>query len=258
VRWVQQGHHLWTRKVHDVAEIGYQASVWGGYRFGDGLRQSNQRGEPIVAALRGWRRPALDVVFERNMGLNAFPPTRWYFFPETCITGELRGLGRIGADYWKPLKDPRGRRTTFAHDRFPESVWGGSTIGLHLCLTTLAPGPEGPLATTQLVNLIEGVHAAEARIAVERALDDPGARARLGKPWTDRAEALLDRRLADMWRALNNHRLGLNWGGNGMWRWVPGTAGHRWYLGTDYPRANAELFALAGEAQRAAPPDRAP
>jgi len=254
VPWVQQGHHLHRDKLYGIADFGYQASVWGGYRFGDGLKQTNQIAPPVVGSLKGWKRPTLDAVFERNMGLTSYPLSRWYFFPETCVTSELRGLGRIGADYWQVVKDNRGRRISWAHDRFPEGMWGGSSIGLLLCLTTLAPGEDGPIATTHLESLIRGVQAAEARIFIERALDDGAMKSRLGPELAGRCHAALDRRLHDMWRALNNYALGLHWGGNGSWRWVPGAAGNRWYLGSDYLRAEADLFALAGEVQRRLPP----
>ena len=250
--WVQQGHGLWTKKLHGIAEIGYQASVWGGYRFGDGLRQTNQRGEPVMKSLYGWKRPRLDAVFERNTGLDTFPCTRWYFFAETGVTSELRGIGRIGADYWRAVKDPRGRRAGWVHGRFPEGAWAeGGSMNLNLCNPVLAPGPNGPAATNRLIAMIEGVQAAEARIAIERALTDPRLRARLGPFLAGRCQAALDERLVSMWKSLSNHLLRAGGFNATAWRWRAGVAGHRWFLGSGWQDRTGELNSLAGEVQRA-------
>jgi hypothetical protein len=206
--WVQQGHGRWLEKVFGIAEIGYQSTVWGGYRFGDGLTQTNQKGAPIVQGLMGWRNPRLDTVFERNTDLDEYPATRWRFFPETGVTSELRGIGRIGADYWKAVRGKDGRRTAWPHARFPEGSWGGSGIQLNLSSSALAPGPQGPVATNRLLALIEGVQEAEARITIERALCDQGLKAKLGADLAKRCQETLDRRLRDMWRTLSNLQLG--------------------------------------------------
>jgi len=62
-----------TQKLYGVAEVGYQSTVWGGYRFGDGLKQTNQTTAPIVQSLLGWKIPRLDTVFERNTDLDSTP-----------------------------------------------------------------------------------------------------------------------------------------------------------------------------------------
>jgi len=233
--------------------VGYQASVWGGFRFADGGVQTNQEAPPIVQSLYGWRQPRLDALFERNLELDSYPSTRWRFYAETAITGELRGIGRIGADYWPVLRDARGRRSGRAHDRFAAGAWGGSWINLNLCSSALAPGPDGPLATTRLIALTEGVQECEARICIERALTDEALKGRLGPPLARRCQEALDRRLGDMWRALCNYQLGGPFFfGAGAWRWTPGIPGHRWYLGSGWPTATARLFDVAGHVQRAA------
>jgi len=248
VPWVQEGHGRWTKKVYDIAEVGYQTTVWGGFRFADGLRQSNQRGAPIMKSLYGWNTQRLDAVFERNTSLDDYPTTRWRFFPATAVTGELRGIGRIGADYWRAVKDDRGRRVGWAHNRFEEGRWGGSSINLNLCNPVLAPGPDGPLATTRLVALIEGVQECEARIFIERALITPELRARLGAELAARAEKALHERLRDMWKSLSNYQLGgPMFFGAGAWRWAPGIAGHKWYIGSGWQDKTGELYALAAE-----------
>jgi len=254
--WVQQGHGRWTQKVYGIAEVGYQATVWGGFRFADGQVQSNQQAPPVVKGLYGWKCPRLDAVFERNLDLDSYPATRWRFFAETAVTGELRGIGRIGADYWKAVKDKNGRRVSYVHSRFLEGDWSGSWINLSLCNSVLAPGPDGPVATTRLIALTEGVQECEARITIEQALSDERPiheKARLSPDLAKRCQETLDLRLHNMWRALCNYQLGGPFFfGAGAWRWAPGIPGHRWYLSSGWQDESKKLFALAGEVQQAA------
>ena len=201
-----------------------------------------------MESLYGWKEPRLDVVFERNSSLDSYPSTRWRFFPEAAITGELRGIGRIGADYWKVVKDRRGRRVGWAHSRFQEGYWGGGSINLNLCNPVLAPGPDGPAATNRLIALAEGVQECEARIFIERALTDESLKARLGAELAGRAQQALDERLQVMWKSLSNYQLGgPKFFGATAWRWTAGIAGHRWFVGSGWQERSCDLYKLAGE-----------
>ena len=253
VPWVHQGHGLWRAKVYDISDVGYQASVWGGFRFGDGCTQSNQETPAIVASLLGWKRPRLDAVFERNTSLDTYPSSRWRFYAETGITSEMRGVGRIGADYWKVIKDNRGRRIGWAHERFSDGGWGGSWIQLNLCSATLAPGPKGPVATTRLLAFAEGVQECEARIMIEQVLTNAALNAKLGPDLAAKAQTLLDTRLYHMWRTLSNGQLGgASYFNAGGWRWEPGVPGHRWFLGSGWQQQSKELYEMAGQVTRKA------
>ena len=249
IPWVQQGHGLFT-KLQNIAEVGYNATVWGGYRFADGCKQTNQKDEPVVESLHGWNRKNLDAVFERNTGLDSYPASRWYFFPETGITSELRGIGMIGADYWKAVKDGRGRRVDFMHAKYKEGSWGGTSISLILCNPVLAPGASGPEATNRLMALIEGVEASEARIYLENALMDGSSKARMGTDLAKRCQAALDERLLNMWKALSNFEINSAFGAFNMWRWGAGVAGHNYFLGSGWQEQAEKLFTLAGEAEQ--------
>jgi len=249
--WVHEGHGRWLTKPYDIAEVGYQSTVWGGFRFADGLVQSNQDRPPIVASLYGWKLTRLDAVFERNLDLDSYPATRWRFFPETGITGELRGIGRIGADYWRVMKDREGRRRAYIHDRFAEGGWAGNWINLNMCNSILAPGPDGPAATNRLLALVEGVQDCEARIVIERSLTDDALKARLGRDLADRCQKILDQRLHAMWRTLSNYQLGGPFFfGAGAWRWTAGIPGHRWYLSSGWMDDNKKLYDLAAHVQK--------
>ena len=246
--WVQQGHGLFT-KLQDIAEVGYNATVWGGFRFADGCKQTNQKGTAVVESWRGWNNKRLDAVFERNVGLDTYPASRWYFFPETGVTSELRGIGRIGGDYWKAVKDKNDRRSSYVHDRYKEGCWGGTSIALNLCNPVLAPGKDGPEATNRLIALMEGVEACEARIYIEKALLE--SKAKLGAELTGRCESALDERLLNMWRTLSNLQLnGPGYANAAGWRWSPGVSGHRYFLGSGWQKQAEDLFLLAGEIQQ--------
>jgi len=73
-------------------------------------------------------------------------------FPAFNITGGQRGIGRMGGDTWPVLKNKRGERGGFAYTRYPENNW--RNLDLHDWF--LAPGPDGPVATSRLEALKEG------------------------------------------------------------------------------------------------------
>jgi len=244
VPWVQQGHGFVT-KLYGVADVGYNASVWGGLGFADGCRQTNQASAPFTKSAYGWSRPTLNVVYERNTALDSYPPTRWFWFPMTGVTGEFRGIGRIGADLWKAVRNREGRRAGYVPERFPEGYWGGTSISLTICNPVLCPGPEGPEATVRLMALVEGVELCEARIAIEEAVKE----GRVSGEAKARCEEFLQKQLFDMWRTLSNLKLSA-WGA-GAWRWSPGIAGTQWFLGTNWQEMAEKTYLLAAEVQTA-------
>ena len=249
VPWVQEGHGRWKGKIDGLAEIGFQASVWD-IQFADGMiQQSSINKELPVTSLHGWKLPRIDLVFERNTGLDAYPATRWRFFAETGITGNLRGIGRIGADYWQTVRGKDGRRSGYAHTRFIEGTWSGGGIQLNLTNSVLAPGPTGPVATNRLLALNEGIQDCEARIVIEQALVDPALKAKLGPDLAKRCEEALDRRLDSLWKSFSNLDLAENFGA-WAWRWTMNTPGHVWYLGSDRRQQSETLYGLAGEVAR--------
>ncbi len=242
VGWVQQGHGYVT-KIHGIADVVYNASVWGGLGFADGCRQTNQRSAPFTVSAYGWARPTLNVVYERNVRLDSYPPSRWYYFPMTGITGEFRGIGRIGADLWKAVKGRDGRRSGYVTERYPEGHWGGTSISLTIGNPVLCPGVEGPEATVRLLALVEGVQMCEARIVVEEAVKEGWVTGEMKA----RCEEWLQAHLFDMWRALSNLQIWKMWGNATGWRWVPGVAGTHWFLGSHWQAKAERLFSLAAE-----------
>ncbi len=183
--WVVQSHEgfgaNWSQMMvpastlmHGISKIGYQARVWA-VTFSDDNADRGAGYEGGLKSHRGWSRPDLVAQFDRfsrEFSSNVY----WYHLAETAITGSQRGNGRLGADYWKAIKNKRGKRVARAHDRYPESSWHLLTVPESL----LAPGPEGPVASDELEAYREGLQECEARIAIERALGDEARKARLG------------------------------------------------------------------------------
>jgi len=243
--WVIQSHYGFDtgKLLQDIAKVGYQTRVWGGIRFADGQKQTNQTLPPSAEAQHGWKSPDRVAIFERNTGLDAYPIARWRFFMETGVTSTARGVGRLGGDFWAALRNKEGQRAGNAAARYPEA----HRRNLNLCNCILCPAPEGPAATDRFEAFREGVQECEARIAVERALLDPALKARLGDELARRAQSVLDERLACMWKALSNNPSAAS---PGMWRWAPGPNGHAWFLQSGWQERSEKLFSLAGEVER--------
>ena len=243
--WVIHSHYGCPSGVFQgVGKIGYETRVWGDIRFADGGRQTNQKDPVSTKALYGWKQPGLVAAFERTQVLDiSFPLARWRFFTETCVTGSLRGVGWIGGDFWDCIKNKAGKRAGNARERFPES----SRNNLNLYNSILAPAPEGPAATDKFEAFREGLQETEARILIERALTDESLRKRLGEELAQRAQGVLDERLACMWKSLSvDPTKPIQF----AWRFIPGPAGHQWFLKSGWRDRTQKLFDLAGEVQR--------
>ena len=107
---------------------------------------------------RGWKDPAFHVHNPRSDILAPMRPYAFRLVVPRCIQIGLGGLGRVGADYWAGtyLHATRG-----AHGMVP---------GLAVA-AVLWPGPDGAESTARYEALVEGLQEAEARIALQRALD---------------------------------------------------------------------------------------
>jgi hypothetical protein len=245
VPWVIQSHYGCggnARREYRGAKVGYDTRVWGSVRFADGQKQTNQRAPVVDKAMYGWSQPDLVAIYERNAGLDGYPIARWRFFTETCITGDQRGVGRMGGDFWFCIRDKRGRRAADPSNRYPEA----GRRNLDLYSSILAAAPEGPAASDRFEAFREGVQECEARIAIEYALKDDRLRKQLGEELAARAQRHLEDRLAFMWKSLSEDPAK----GPVLWRWKPGIAGHRWFLEADWQARSAQLFALAGEVEK--------
>jgi len=255
--WTIQSHGgpAEGKRMYDVTPIAYQAVVWS-VRFSDDGADGHGRGKGILESFHGWNRPVLWSQFDR-FSREEHPTTRWLRYPEVCITGAQRGPGRLGAEYWRVLRDNRDRRTGRSYERYPESSWRNLVIPE----AVMAPGPGGAVATNRMEALRAGVQECEARIVLEHALTDAERKARLGTDLARRCEEHLQARHMMMWLSLSNlqfyhTRPGSDKGWETTclarnWRNQANVGGHNWFLSSGHQERTAELFALAGEVTRA-------
>ena len=224
------------KKMLNIADVRYIAYVW----------NVDYAPDPSEGRLYGWKQNELMVQFLRFGGLNNMSPSALAHFEEVNITGRQRGVGRIGADFWSPYKDNKGKRDGYVWSRYPQSLWHSCNLSSHM----LVPGPDGPVASARLEYFRAGVQECEARIALERILTDEALKAKLGADLAKRCQDVLDQRLRETWRAGSDMQLtgrdyssaklsGDSYGG---------FAGHCWYAGSGWQERTQKFFALVGEA----------
>jgi len=236
------------KRMYGIARIGYQARVWA-VTFSDDGADRGKGYKGGIESHRGWAREDLVALFDR-FSRERHPCTRWMRMMEAAITGSQRGLGRLGADYWRVVKDKRGRRAGRTYQRYPESDWRN----LFVADSMLAPGPDGPVSTNRLEALREGVQDAEAYVVVEEAATDEALRAKLGEDLARRCEEYLAARHMTLWLSLSNLQLhgrsqkrpGISARG---WRASPNATGHQWFLGSGWQAQRAHLYQLAAEVE---------
>jgi len=152
------------------------------------------------------------------------PLVAYRMVSEAALQGGLRGIGRVGADFWPVPVGTDGKREPMCTSQFavgpPNSV-----------MAMLSPGPAGAVFNERLEMFREGVQTAEAIIFIQQALEAN----RLGDALAGRCEKLLDERARYYLRTR------------------PGQPRH-WlaFEASGWQERDGRLFALAGEVARAA------
>ena len=223
VPWVVAAHGTYTKAI-----FGYRAVVY--------LRTAHEK------SLAGWSRPELVAYFHRGNRLEDAHSATWRTIPAFAIAGSWRGVGRVGGDFWKVIRDKNGKRVARVPERYPQSNWRN----LDIYTALLAPTEVGAAVTTRYEHLREGVQECEARVVVERAVTDEALRAKLGDDLVARCEKALEEHL----RALQLLR---GWTGKTVPHCLSsGTdLGASWFLSSGWEERAERLFALAGEVERA-------
>jgi hypothetical protein len=229
--WVIHSHSQGGMGVYQIAKVGYEIRVWSIRNAAD-------------TSLMGWKRPQMLNCYFRQADFNAYPSATWRQACEFAITGDQRGVGRLGGEFWPVIRDKSGLRKDRIYARYPQSGWQN----LNIYTSLLAPGPNGPIATHHYAHLLEGIQECEARIAIERALSDEASKSRLGEDLIARCQAVLEERLRAMQRSfcpLNNRLDGPPFRVSVVG--IPGIAAHFWYCASDWEARAESLFNLAGQ-----------
>lgn len=201
----------------------------------------------------GWKKPVLHAIYWRFQHFNTtLSPAGIRNEAECNITGNQRGIGHLGADFWPTIRGKTAARVGTVADRYPESYWHSLNIGGWM----LGRGPDGPTATARYEFLREGVQECEARIAIESVLTDTTLKAKLGDDLASRAQKLLDERQIALWKArgatdevfeqglITQYRDIYNY--TRTWKASDGTA---WFIASKWQDRAAALFAMAAEVE---------
>jgi len=142
---------------------------------------------------------------------------------EAALQGNLRGIGRVGGDFWPLAAGKDGRMRHLCTD------YGGCSM-TNNTISLSSPGPDGAIFNERLEMFREGVQVAEAIIVIQRALDAERIDGDLAK----RAVALLDERARYYLRARFPHATCL-----------------LAYETSNWQQRDSQLFALAAEVAKA-------
>jgi hypothetical protein len=218
----------WVLFSHPKAEsiqghpVGYDCDVWT-VRVPTWPDEKRQYGWKT-----SWRRCA----FPRPGGTTLGPLkedsalARWYISVEGMQAAGMHGFGRCGADFWKVVKDRRGRTSSLLGVTSEWAYWG-STGMYNATATVLGPGKNGPAPTTTFEMIRISQQLTEARVYLERALLDDVTKGKLGAELAKRCQDLLDERT----RAIMYTR-------HEGWRWLPSSG---------WQEREEKLYALCGE-----------
>ena len=135
--------------------------------------------------------------------------------------------------------------------RFPKSAWRMLDIENNL----IEKGANGPVATTRLENMREGMQECEARVFIDKALLDPVKRAKLSEPLAKQCQDLLDERWRNLRRSLSTLRVSDSTGRK--WHRAPFALllrfspilGNFWYVSTDWEDQTVRLYELAAQVE---------
>ncbi len=238
--WASHAHWSAYRRrggtVRGAAGIGFESIVW----------DLDYRNPADPDRMFGWRREQISLAHYRMRGFNGFYPGRMRTVMEMNLSGNQRGIGRVGMDFWWVLRDSRGRRSGTISNLYPQSLWRN----LDIQASILAPGPDGPQPTSRYFYLLEGMQEAEARVVIEKALLD--REAELDEEVISRAWELLDARQRAAWRCAGRDEAFMEEEGHAdLPPHQKDGVGHEWFVQSGWFDRTVQLYDLAGEVARA-------
>ena len=240
--WVKHAHNRGSYNGKGGGNaLGYTGTVWDRSTLIDTLGKTDKAG-------KGWKSKEFSTFFPRDLR-NSDPIATFRMMGEICSFGGQRGFARQGADFWSisggtTVDSFTGMSSgVIASDgRFTASSWRNLNIRTSL----LGPGPEGAIATARYEMMREGVQECEARIAVEKALEEGKMRADMAK----RCEKILAERNQAIYGGFYDNRsdfLDKKGGGFTTYNWscTPPRYNIYFYLSSGWQERSADLYEAA-------------
>ena len=241
---------LWADHAHNrstTSPVGFTATVWDRNTILDTMVKTGK-------SERGWKNKALSTFYCRDMrNYNSVEAFR--MMGEICAFGGQRGFARQGADFWSIKSGAAvntfsagrdGSGLTASDGRFLKSSW----TNLNIRMALLSSGPDGALATTRFEMMREGVQECEARIAVEKAIDE----GRVKPEQLKRCEKILSERNDAVYWSFYDSRydfLGKKGFGASTYNWATGEPpryGPYFYQISEWQGRSADLYEAAANA----------
>ncbi|OGF50001.1 MAG: hypothetical protein A2231_03580 [Candidatus Firestonebacteria bacterium RIFOXYA2_FULL_40_8] len=240
--WVKQAHNLGKNQP------GYTASVWSRHTILDSIVEKSD-----VISGKGWKSKYLDTFFPRGLRNNDVITT-FRMLGEITAFGKQRGFARLGADFWD-MESGKGISNFIQHGasggiasdgRFLKSSWRALNIRTSL----LASGPDGAITTTRYEMMREGLQECEARIMLEKALDEQKLRIDQAK----KVEKLLKERNLAIYNGFYDNRADFtdkkgkgfstyHWSGSQIQRYC-----YLYYLNSGWQKRSSDLYEAASQA----------
>lgn len=223
--WSLSGHMAW-HKVGDFPVIMNEHcySFEGGSKYGWDPSSKGKDWDEVYYHRDAWFSHPLTV----NRNLPEQSMKQLQHMGE--FTG-LKGMGRMGADFWQ--MGIKGQETRgFVANRYPENI----RIAREITSGWLAPGPNGPVSSVRFEMCREGLQELEARIFIEQnVLANESGKAAAGDDLVKRCQNVLK----------ENSSGPLAWGTTSAAVWYP-TSGWQAFSGRRYAVA-AEVAAKLGK-----------
>ena len=204
---------------------GYVMSVWGSVH--------------TPWKVKKWGAPEIPCVFVEHyradpvIDLRPISSRGSQYWATECAMGGTRGIGPLGMDFWNLTPEEGGWKGGGAR------CLEGSVCNLSMSAFTtaayLAPGPDGPISTARFEIFRQGLQTCEARTVIQRALEEPEKRGRLGEALAKKCEDVVKRR---------GDNLG-QYAARGE-RYAQGE-GWKWFETCDWQERDGELFDCAEE-----------
>lgn len=219
-KWMNSSHSNPT--VWGGMPVPYSQWVWGCGRPYDPDRQPERKfPSPWTAGSKRIElaNPRVGTAIISRLG-DTSPLAAFRYISEGTYQAEVRGIGHVGGDFWPVPIGPRGQHIVMANSQYAVGMPNSTTAFNAPCERS------GVVATTRYEMFREGIQAAEAIVALQRAIIEK----KVDEAMAGRINSLLDERA--------RHYLRTRPGQEANWMSMESS---------NWQQRDDELFSLAGE-----------